>query len=138
MAYTDKTYFLTKIKEGELNLLLKDDAGDVQDDYLTEAVLSADSMIDGYLRDVVTEVPLATPPAIIKQYSYFIALYFLHDRIQYNEIPQRVKDNYDAAINFMKDLAAGRATLEGIEDEEDEDAHIDYDVNENIFTRNTF
>ncbi len=138
MAYTDKTYFLTKIKEGELNLLLKDDAGDVQDDYLAEAVLSADSMIDGYLRNVVTAVPLDDPPKIIKQYSYFIALYFLHDRIQYNEIPQRVKDNYDAAINFMKDLAAGRATLEGIEDEEDEDAHIDYDVNENIFTRNTF
>lgn len=138
MAYTDKTYFLTKIKEGELNLLLKDDAGVVQDDYLTEAVLSADSMIDGYLRNVVTAVPLDDPPKIIKQYSYFIALYFLHDRIQYNEIPQRVKDNYDAAINFMKDLAAGRATLEGIEDEEDEDAYIDYDVNENIFTRNTF
>lgn len=138
MAYTDKTYFLTKIKESELNLLLKDDAGDVQEDYLTEAVKSADSMIDGYLRNVVTAVPLDPPPDIIKQYSFFIGLYFLHDRIQYNEVPQRVKDNYDIAINFLKDIAAGRAALEGIEDVEDEDAQIDYEVNENLFTRDTF
>ena len=47
MAYSDKDYFLTKIKEGELNLLLKDDDGTVQNDYLTKAVLSADCMIYG-------------------------------------------------------------------------------------------
>lgn len=137
MAYSDKTYFLNKIKESELNTLLKDDAGVVQDDYLTEAVKSADNMIDGYLRSAVKTVPLSPVPDIIKQYSYFIATYFLHDRIQYNDIPDRVKDNYDAAINFLKDVAAGKASLEGVE-EEDVDNFIDYDVNPNVFDRNTF
>lgn len=137
MAYSDKTYFLNKIKESELNTLLKDDAGVVQDDYLTEAVKSADNMIDGYLRSAVKTVPLNPVPDIIKQYSYFIATYFLHDRIQYNDIPDRVKDNYDAAINFLKDVAAGKASLEGVE-EEDVDNFIDYDVNPNVFDRNTF
>lgn len=137
MAYSDKTYFLTKIKETELNLLIKDDAGTVQDDYLTEAIESADNMIDGYLRSAVKTVPITPVPKIIQQYSYFIALYFLHDRIQYNDIPQRVKDNYDTAINFLKDVAAGKAALEGVEEEEI-DNFIDYDVNPNVFNRQTF
>ncbi len=137
MAYTDKAYFLTKIKDTELDNLILDGSGVPQDDYLVEAVKSADSVIDGYLRNAVDTVPLVTVPDMIKQYSYFIALYFLHDRIQYNEIPQRVKDNYDLSINYLKDVSAGKATLEGIaEDEQDE--FIDYDVNTNIFTRNSF
>lgn len=137
MAYTDKAYFLTKIKDTELDKLLLDGSDVPQDDYLVEAIKSADSVIDGYLRNAVDTVPLVTVPDMIKQYSYFIALYFLHDRIQYNEIPQRVKDNYDLSINYLKDVAAGKATLEGIaEDEQDE--FIDYDVNTNIFTRNSF
>lgn len=137
MAYTDKAYFLTKIKDTELDKLLFDGSDVPQDDYLVEAIKSADSVIDGYLRNAVDTVPLVTVPDMIKQYSYFIALYFLHDRIQYNEIPQRVKDNYDLSINYLKDVSAGKATLEGIaEDEQDE--FIDYDVNTNIFTRNSF
>jgi phage gp36-like protein len=137
MAYTDKAYFLTKIKDTELDKLLLDGSDVPQDDYLVEAIKSADSVIDGYLRNAVDTVPLVTVPDMIKQYSYFIALYFLHDRIQYNEIPQRVKDNYDLSINYLKDVAAGKASLEGIEEDE-QDEFIDYDVNTNIFTRSSF
>lgn len=137
MAYSDKTYFLTKIKSADLNNLTLDNAGVPQDSYITEAVKSADNMIDGYLRNVIATLPLDPVPDIIKQYSYFIAVYFLHDRIQYSDIPTRVKDNYDAAINFLKDIAAGRASLGG-EVEEETDSQIDYDVNDNIFTRDTF
>lgn len=137
MAYTDKAYFLTKIKDTELDKLLLDGSDVPQDDYLVEAIKSADSVIDGYLRNAVNTVPLVTVPDMIKQYSYFIALYFLHDRIQYNEIPQRVKDNYDLSINYLKDVASGKASIEGIEEDE-QDEFIDYDVNTNIFTRNSF
>jgi len=137
MAYTDKAYFLTKIKDTELDKLLLDGSDVPQDDYLVEAIKSADSVIDGYLRNAVDTVPLVTVPDMIKQYSYFIALYFLHDRIQYNEIPQRVKDNYDLSINYLKDVASGKASIEGIEEDE-QDEFIDYDVNTNIFTRSSF
>lgn len=137
MAYSDKTYFLTKIKLADLNNLTLDNAGAPQDSYITEAVKSADNMIDGYLRNVISTLPLDPVPDIIKQYSYFIAVYFLHDRIQYSDIPERVKDNYDAALNFLKDLAAGRASLGG-DVEEDTDSQIDYDVNDILFTRDTF
>jgi phage gp36-like protein len=137
MAYTDKAYFLTKIKDTELDKLILDGSDVPQDDYLVEAIKSADSVIDGYLRNAVDTVPLVTVPDMIKQYSYFIALYFLHDRIQYNEIPQRVKDNYDLSINYLKDVASGKASIEGIEEDE-QDEFIDYDVNTNIFTRSSF
>lgn len=137
MAYSDKDYFLTKIKETELNKLIADDSGTPQDEYLTEAIKAADNTIDGYIRNAVETVPLDPIPDVIKQYSYFIATYFLHDRNQYADIPQRVKDNYDLAINFLKDVSSGNASLEGVEDD-DRDDFIDYDTNQNIFDRNSF
>lgn len=137
MAYTDKTYFLTKIKESELDNLIRDTDGTAQEDYLTEAIKSSDNLIDSYLRNAVNDLPLDPVPDMVKQLSYFIALYFLNDRNQYADIPQRVKDNYDAAINFLKDISTGKATLEGIE-EEDLDNFIDYEVNTNVFNRQTF
>lgn len=137
MPYSDKTYFLKKIKESELDTLIVNDAGTPQDSYLEDAITSADNMIDTYIRNVVNTLPLDPVPETIAQCSYFIASYYLHDRIQYNDIPVRVKDNYDIAINLLKDIAAGKASLEGVE-EDDIDAQVDYDVNDNIFTRDSF
>lgn len=136
MAYTDKDYFLTKIKETELNNLILDDAEAPTDSYLTDAIISADSVIDYYLRKVYT-VPLVTVPAMIRQISYYIATYFLHDRIQYNQIPDRVKDNYDSSIFTLKDISMGKAQLPDIPDD-DTDAFIDFDSNESLFDRYTF
>ena len=106
--YSDKNFFLTKISQTELDNL----TGAV-DANLDAAIESADGLIDSYLQ-TVTAVPLAIVPAIVKQLSYDIAVFFLHDRIQYNEIPQRVKDKYDSSIFFLKDVAAGKANLPGI------------------------
>lgn len=141
MAYTDKTYFLTKIKESDLDNLLKDDSGTPQDDFLTEAVKSADSLINGYLKKAVKTLPIPAEklPDIIKQYSYDIAIYNLHDRIQFDDIPSRIKDKYDAAVNYLKDIASGEADLD-IQDAEEGDitSQVAYFVDENRMSRDSF
>lgn len=141
MAYTDKSYFLKRIRLSELDRMTYDDSETPQDEYLEDAIATADNMIDGYLRNVTDTLPLATPPEMIKQCSYYIASYYLHDRIQYADIPERVKDNYDAALNLLKDIAAGKATLPGLP-EPDEDSSssntVDYNVNEANFGKDTF
>lgn len=112
MAYTDKNYFKEKITEKELYNLLKDDAGTPQMTYLDNAISTADEFIDSYLSKRIKILPLTEPvPKMVKQCSYFVAMYYLHERIQYVDIPQRIRDNYDVAVNWLKAVADGGVTL---------------------------
>lgn len=121
MPYTDKEYFLTKINSEELDKL----TGSTYDN-LVSAIQSADSLINSYLKNVVVSVPIIPNgtddkyPAAIRQCSYDLAIFYLHDRIQYSEIPQWVKDKYNAAIDFLTKIAKGIITLE-IETEDTSD-----------------
>ncbi|MCC6867094.1 MAG: DUF1320 family protein [Ignavibacteria bacterium] len=124
MAYTDKTFFLTKLKESELDNLVKDADGAADYDKLIQAVKEADTIINGYLKSggvIILPIPEEKLPDNIKLYSYYIASYILHENIQYNDIPERVKDNYDLAINWLKDFAQGKTDII-LEEEEAGDA----------------
>ncbi|MBW7888387.1 MAG: DUF1320 domain-containing protein [Bacteroidetes bacterium] len=131
MAYTDKNYFLKKISAAELNKLTGAD-----DENLIAAIAFADSMIDSYLTGVVKTLPLETVPDVIKQFSYDIAIFSMHDRIQYTDIPDWVKNKYDSAVFFLKDVARGQANIPGLTSEQ-KDESISYAVNENVFNRGT-
>lgn len=138
MPYSDKDYFLNELKESQLNNLIKDDAGEPQDSFLISKILVADNLINGYLRKVSKVIPLAEPiPDMIKQCSFSITLLYLHVRIQPNQIPQYVRDLYDTAIDYLKSISAGEATLDGIP-ADSEDTQVDYEVDKNIFKRNSF
>lgn len=132
MAYSDKTYFLKKIKEEELTNLTDD-----EDDNLTSAISSADSLIDSYLTNAIETLPLVTVPDMIKQISYDIATFYLHDRIQYKDIPDWVRDKYDAAINYLKDVAKGVANIPGLTADDTSEA-VQYTDNSDLFYRGTF
>lgn len=107
MPYSDKTYFLNKINSEELEKLTNND-----DHFLVEAIQSADSLIDSYLKNVVSSLPFGNAPYIIQQCSYDLAIFYLHDRIQYSEIPQWVKEKYNAAIDFLTKAAKGIISLD--------------------------
>ncbi len=130
--YSDKVFFLTKIPTDKLDILT-----DTNDTNLIAAIETADGLIDSYLQTVTT-VPLAIVPSIIKQLSYDIAMFYLQSRNQYNEIPGYVKDNYDAAVFFLKDVAAGKANLPGLPTDII-NGTVSYLIEGgNIMTRNTF
>jgi phage gp36-like protein len=132
MPYTDTEFFLTKMNESDLNNLINS-----SNSVLDSAVESADSLINSYLKNVVTELPLNSPPASIKQCSYDIALFYLHDRIQYSEIPQWVKDKYNAAIDFLTKIAKGVISLD-VESSVTSEDNIKYFGSETVMNRDSF
>ena len=73
---------------------------------LTTAIEDAQSEIDSYLASRYS-VPLATPPSVIKRLAGDIARYCLHG----DNATETVQKRYDAAIAFLKNVAAGKATL---------------------------
>lgn len=113
--YIDKAYVLKKISQKDY-----DNLTDSTDANLVVAIESAESMVDSYLRSKIKQLPLESPPESIKSTTYSITLWHLHDRIQPNKIPEWVLDKYDAAINYLKDIANGKATLTFTEGESPE------------------
>lgn len=130
--YSDKDYFLRKIDLAELNKLTASN-----DDNLTKAIEAADSLIDSYLANTVAVLPLVSVPGIIMQLSYDIAIFYLHDRIQYNDIPERVKSKYDAAVFFLKDIARGQANIVGLAADNISETVL-YDSNSNVYNRGVY
>jgi phage gp36-like protein len=132
MAYSDKDYFLTKINPSELDNLTGSD-----DSNLDAAISSSDSLIDSYLTNAVETLPLNPVPDMIKQISYDIAVFYLHDRIQYVDIPDWIRDKYDAAINFLKDVSKGIANIPGLPADETSEA-VQSTENTDVFHRGAF
>ena len=131
MPYSDKNYFLAKIPATVLDKL---SGGD--DNNITEAIKSADSLIDGYLRNQTSDLPINPVPDVIRQLSYDIAIFYLHDRIQYLDVPERVRDKYDAAINYLKDIASGKVVIDIAEDKLK--SNVTYGSNSPVINRNIF
>jgi phage gp36-like protein len=80
----------------------------VDTEKVTEAIAKADALIDGYCGQVA-EVPFTTIPAIVKQHSITLAIYFLY--IRRSMAPELVRTNYEDAIAYLKDISTGKAAL---------------------------
>lgn len=106
MPYIDKNFILDSIDNVTLTKLTGGD-----DTRITKKVAAADSMIDSALRSQTNELPLLNPPEIIKQMSYFLTIYFLYERVAFDERPEDVKNNYDIAIDYIDKIAKGKVNL---------------------------
>lgn len=74
---------------------------------LTAVLARADSLIDGYLAGRYA-LPISPPiPPVLTAVACELARYWLFD----DAAPERVKDGYDQAMAWLKDVAAGRFTL---------------------------
>jgi phage gp36-like protein len=83
--------------------------GTTDDDQVQQACEDAGDLVDGYLRRRYS-LPLSAVPSILVRMSAAIARHYLHlggDR----QPTDQVKAGHDAAVAFLKDVAAGRADL---------------------------
>jgi phage gp36-like protein len=109
MPYSLKADIQKEISDQELIGLTDDEnAGVMNDGRITAAIARADAMIDSYC-GAIAEVPFTTVPAVIKQHSITIAIYFLY--LRRNRIPEDRKKSYDDAIAHLKDIAKGVAVI---------------------------
>ena len=116
MPYSLKADLQTEISEDELIGLTDDEsAGIVNDARVTAAIAKADGIIDSYCGQVEA-VPFVTVPAIIKQHSITIAIYFLYSRR--GVAPEIRRKNYEDAVAHLKDISNGKASLPPITEDE--------------------
>ena len=76
------------------------------EEVLNQAISDAESAIDGYLAGRYS-VPLSPVPAVIKRLACDVARYYLHD----DHATESVQKRYDAAIAYLRDVAANKVAL---------------------------
>jgi phage gp36-like protein len=110
MAYCIQNDLLLMVPEEELAELTTDMGGGPDPMVVEEAIAKADGEIDAYL-GVRYTLPLVGVPAQVRSLSVEIALYHLYSRR--SVMPQVRRQKYEAALAFLKLVAAGQAMVEG-------------------------
>ncbi len=92
----------------EILQLADRDRDGVADSPVIAAVLArADSMIDSYLGGRYA-LPITPIPTVLVATACDLARYWLYD----DAAPERVRDSYQDAVGFLKDVSAGRVLLQ--------------------------
>lgn len=137
--YSTQDDILKRIRKRELDKLIDSTEGEPGSaDILNEAIAAADSIIDGYLKNAVKTLPMEDPPEAIVDCSANIAIFILHSRIQYHNIPQFWKERYDICISYLRDVSKGLANLDKTIDKDEQQDSIKTYYNTNVFKRDIY
>jgi phage gp36-like protein len=110
MAYCSEDDLLKMIPQSELAELTVE-SGEVPDSLIiVDAISKAGAEIDSYL-GVKYVVPLVAPPAQVKALAVDLAIYHLYSRR--SVVPPVRQQKYDAAVAFLKQVAAGQIVIIG-------------------------
>jgi phage gp36-like protein len=110
MAYCSEDDLVKMIPQSELAELTAE-SGEVPDSLIiVDAIDKAGGEIDAYL-GVKYVVPLATPPAQVKALAVDLAIYHLYSRR--SVVPAVRQQKYEAAVDFLKQVAAGQLVIVG-------------------------
>lgn len=110
MAYCSEDDLLKMIPQSELAELTAE-SGEVPDSLIiAEAISKAEAEIDSYL-GVKYVVPLSAPPARVKTLAVDLAIYHLYSRR--SVMPPVRQQNYDDAVAFLQQVAAGQIMIVG-------------------------
>jgi phage gp36-like protein len=110
MAYCSEDDLLKMIPQSELADLTVE-SGEVPDSLIIiDAISKADAEIDSYL-GVKYVVPLSAPPDQVKALAVDLAIYHLYSRR--SVVPPVRQQKYDAAVAFLKQVAAGQVVIVG-------------------------
>jgi len=109
MAYSVLEDLLKMIPEEELAQITTESGDDPDPAIVAEAISQADAEIDSYLGRRY-QVPLSPVPPRVKALSVDLAIYHLYSRR--SVAPPVRRQNYEAAVAFLKQVAAGQAVVE--------------------------
>jgi len=105
---------LSAVPDSEIARLTDDVQGKtINEDIVNDSITKADELINGYLRSRY-DVPLTTPPALVKDLSVDLAIYFLYQRRFRTKMPEGMDNQYKAAIKTLEQTQKGFINL-GVE-----------------------
>lgn len=108
MAYASLSDMISAFGEEEILMLAdRDEDGAADSDVIASVQARASSLIDSYFSGRYS-VPIAVVPAVVAGMAADIQRYFLYD----NEAPDRVKELFDIAVLWLRDVASGKVTLQ--------------------------
>jgi phage gp36-like protein len=113
MTYCTLKEIISVIPKAELiNLTVDEPDYDsvIDEDVFTACAITADSLINGYVR-ARYELPLKSIPQFLKAIATDITAYRLYMR-RPQTMPEHIKDNYDTAIKQLLALKKGDILLE--------------------------
>jgi len=110
MAYCSESDLLMLISPVELAELTAESGDTPDSQVVAEAISRADGEIDSYLGSRYA-LPLLPAPAQVKGLSMDMSIYHLYSRR--SAVPPVRRARYEAALSFLKQVAAGEAVLEG-------------------------
>jgi len=87
--------------------------GQINTNLIDEAILYAQTLIDGYLRGRYT-LPLQTLPEIVKIPAVDLSIYRLYSRRFHTDMPDSINDKYKNSIKLLEQIQKGIVSL-GIE-----------------------
>lgn len=109
MGYATEADIIALHSEDALNRLADLDGNGTRDEAkITRALDDAQALIDGYIA-VRVALPISPVPAILKNLSVDIAVYRMAS--DGGLLSEDMRTRYEDAISFLRDLAAGKATL---------------------------
>lgn len=82
--------------------------GVIVDQVLDKALADAAAVIHGYARSAGYAVPFSPTPDMVPGWEAAIALYSLYR----DEAPEKVRKDYETALAQLRDLAAGKISLQ--------------------------
>lgn len=107
MTYATQQDLIDRFGETEIQQLTDaDNTGIIDSAALAKTLTDTDAQINAYLLTVYT-LPFATTPAALVRIACDIARYHLYD-VRASDL---VKERYDAAIDFLKNVSRGIASL---------------------------
>ena len=110
MAYCSQDDLLMMIPAAELASLSAESGDEPDAAVVAEAITKAAAKIDAYLA-VRYVLPLVATPPQVKNLAVDLALYHLYSRRSVAPLVRR--QQYEAAVAFLKEVAAGQALVEG-------------------------
>lgn len=104
--YCDLTELRTRFGHDEINQLIDPDGTGADESIAQAELATASATIDSYLAGRYP-LPLSVAPVILTGVCADLTRYALHR----NGVPELVKERYQAAIRWLRDVADGKASL---------------------------
>ena len=114
MSYLKQQDLQSSIRDGRLEHLLDNTEEDTPNVF-TQAAMEAQSLVRDYLVRYDMDTELAKTGvdrhASIIFYLKNICLYILYERIEDDEVPERIVKNYNDTIETLREIAQGKLPL---------------------------
>lgn len=113
----------------------KSDNADVEPEVkANQAITDADAIINSYIRNVTTTIPIDPVPDLIKQFSRDLAICELYKN-QPQYIPDQWRDEKQDIIRNLRDISNGAASLDTGPSDDTKISKVSYGSNNNKILR---